>query len=171
MMNYVYTLIFIFIILYILCYFVFSSEISIFQTTLSEFDFDMLNQKMPIVFENAIQAGQMDVIYSSWFSSNFVNVVGGRGEPEKWHRNHHKYMIYLAKSDDSSILLLRPGSKIINYKNESDFFPDENENIVEIKLVENQFMIIPFKWYFFINGKGGEMTGIDDYVTKILNSF
>jgi hypothetical protein len=171
-MNYVYTLIVIFIILYILCYFVFSSEISIFQTTLSEFNFDMLNQKMPIVFENAIQEGQMGVIHSSWFSSNFVNMRGvDTVQPEKWHRNHHKYMIYLAKSDDSSILLSRPGSKIINYKNESDLFPDENENIIEIKLNENQFMIIPFKWYFFINEKGGEITAIDDYVTKILNSF
>jgi len=63
------------IIIYIYCYYIFPTEISILQTDIQNFNFNILSSRQPIVISNYIK-NPMEVI-NSWFNYNFISSMIG----------------------------------------------------------------------------------------------
>ena len=154
-MKYIYYLIIIFIIL-IICYFIYPSHISIHQTNLSQFTFDNLYLRQPIIIEDQI----VDVhnVISIWFYYNFVNLHIPFIKSQ-WYRTNYKYTI-IKTSKDTEIILSNPYTKIINNE------PHIDSNIISIKLKKNQLIIVPFKWYILSDiQNNSQIIGIHDIIT------
>ena len=159
-MIYVYATVIVFILAYIYCYFIYPSYISIIQTSLEDFDFNLLLKRQPIVIEDRIK----DIInvINSWFSPNIIQDI--QFDTKRiWNVNSHKYL-YVYTLIDSELLLFAPGNKV------TDDVPDSNESVIEIKLKANQSAIIPFRWYYSIkNIDDVKLYGIHDYITYALD--
>ena len=147
---------------YIYCYFIFPISVSILQTTLNDFDFNLLLQRQPLVIGDKII--NINDIIKLWFSPNIVNNhILNYTDNDMWLLNNYKYMLAYC-INDTELLLYQAGQKI--YNNE----PDINEPILAIKLTKYQCIIIPFKWYFNIkNNEDIQFIGIHDYVTSFIS--
>jgi hypothetical protein len=143
--------------IYAYCYFIFPSHISIIQTSLQEFDFNLLLNRQPIVIEDQIK--DVLTVISSWFSPNIIEDIQFDSK-RTWNLNFHKYL-YCYATDDTDILLYPPGNKVIND------IPDNREPILAIKLKKNQSLIIPFRWYYNAP-KNVKLYAIHDYMTYII---
>ena len=146
------------IIFYVYCYFVFPNNVSILQTSLQEFDFNLLLKRQPLVIEDCIK----DVIsvINSWFSPNIIQDIMFDTK-RIWNINSHKYLFVYAL-DDTEILLYAPGHKV------NDDNPDNSEPVIAIKLKASQSVIVPYRWYY--NTKNNvKLYGIHDYITYLID--
>jgi hypothetical protein len=142
------------LLLYSSFYFIFNDEITIYQSDIEHFDFNMLYNKQPIVIADSLQ-DPMQII-KSWFNLNIIDtrVINS----DIWIRNKYKYLIVY--SDDAEITLCNPKHKMINKT------PENTEQLITIKLKNKRLLIIPFKWYYNINGNV-VLYGVHDFITKI----
>lgn len=159
-MNY-YLIVFLIIIFYICCYFIFPSNMLILQTTINDFDFSSLYSKQPIVITDYLQ--EKEKLVYSWFNYNNIRQLYNEDNEENednWQHNNYKYLFINANTD----------TEVIIYK-ASVFFkiPDESDKIIAIKLEKDQSIIIPYKWKYYIKNKNDViMWGINDYITSFL---
>jgi hypothetical protein len=138
------------IIIYVYCYYVFPTEISILQTDLSNFNFNLLSSRQPIVISDFIQ-NPLEVI-NSWFNYNIIN--SNNDENNDWIHNNYKYLFINAYKD----------TEVIIYKAEiTKINPKAEDNIIIIKLQKNQSLILPFKWKYYSSNIN--KWGIDDLIT------
>jgi hypothetical protein len=138
------------IIIYVYCYYVFPTEISILQTDLSNFNFNLLSSRQPIVISDFIQ-NPLEVI-NSWFNYNIIN--SNNDENNDWIHNNYKYLFINAYKD----------TEVIIYKAEiTKMNPKAEDNIIIIKLQKNQSLILPFKWKYYSTNIN--KWGIDDLIT------
>ena len=157
----VYYCILLFIILlagYIYCYYIFPKSITILQTTLNDFDFNLLLQRQPLVIGDKII--NINEIINLWFSPNIIeNNNLNINDNNKWIINNYKYL-FIYSTNDTELLLYQAGQSFINNE------PNTKEPLVAIKLRTNQSIILPFKWYYNIKNKDNIKTiGIHDYIT------
>ena len=139
------------IIIYVYCYYIFPTEISILQTDLSNFNFNLLSSRQPIVISDFIQ-NPLEVI-NSWFNYNIIN-SNNENENNDWIHNNYKYLFINAYKD----------TEVIIYKAEiTKINPKAEDNIIIIKLQKNQSLILPFKWKYYSNNIN--KYGIDDLIT------
>ena len=139
------------IIIYVYCYYIFPTEISILQTDLSNFNFNLLSSRQPIVISDFIQ-NPLEVI-NSWFNYNIIN-SNNENENNDWIHNNYKYLFINAYKD----------TEVIIYKAEiTKINPKAEDNIIIIKLQKNQSLILPFKWKYYSNNIN--KWGIDDLIT------
>jgi len=154
-----YLILLIIIIFYICCYFIFPSNILILQTTITDFNFSLLHSRQPIVITDYLQ--EKEKLIHSWFNYNIIkDLYDNDNDNNDWQQNNYKYLFINANND----------TEIIIYK-ASVFFriPDENEQIIAIKLEKNQSIILPYKWRYYIKNKNDvQMWGINDYITSFL---
>jgi len=138
------------IIIYVYCYYIFPTEISILQTDLSNFNFNLLSSRQPIVISDFIQ-NPLEVI-NSWFNYNIIN--SNNDENNDWIHNNYKYLFINAYKD----------TEVIIYKAEiTKINPKAEDNIIIIKLQKNQSLILPFKWKYYSTNIN--KWGIDDLIT------
>lgn len=161
-MNIYLIIIVLMIFLYIYCYFIYPNYISILQTSLKEFEFNLLFKKQPLVIQDKLK----DVlsILQAWFSPNIINdTIFDKNK--LWNINKYKYL-YCYALEDTEILLYSPKNKVINDT------PNNDEPIIEIKLKKSQSLIIPYHWYYNIkNIDSIKLYGIHDYITYLINIF
>jgi len=157
-----YLIIFIIIILiYISFYFIYPKSITILQTTLNDFDFNLLLQKQPLVIGDKIK--NIDDIIKLWFTPNIIESYNLVDINNKWNKNNFKYL-FIYSINDTEILLYQAGQQFINN------IPNEKEPILAIKLKKYQSLIIPFKWHFQVQKNTDiEIIGIHDYITKLVS--
>jgi hypothetical protein len=149
------------IVAYIYCYFVFPDNITILQTSLNEFDFNLLLQRQPLVVEDSVK--DILTLLKSWFSSNIIRDVEFN-EKKMWNINYHKYIYLYSLSDNNEVLLYQAGNKVI------DDVPDNREPVLSINLKKYQGVIIPFRWYYNISNKNNsKIYGIHDYCTYLVD--
>ena len=148
------------LIIYMLCYYIFPKELTIYQSTLSDFNFNLLYNKQPIVINDKIV--DMNILLDSWFKQNFINkneIIN-----DKWIINNNKYLFIHSNDDDNEIF-------ITNAKFNNIIPPTSEEKIVNIKLHKNQSIIIPFKWKYYTEKNNYTVYGINDYITYFLAFF
>ncbi len=150
------------LIFYIYCYFINPTYISILQTSLKDFDFNMLLKKQPLVIEDKCK--NILSILQAWFSPNIIQDIEYNTK-RIWNINIHKYL-YCYALNDTEILLYPPKNKVINDT------PDSSEPVLAIKLKALQSVVIPYCWYYNIkNINQIKLYGIHDYITYLLVYF
>ena len=154
-MKIIFIIIFISILfLYTLCYYIFPTDISILQTTIEHFNFDLLSSRQPIVISDYLN--NPNEIINSWFKYNIIgdNNDNDDTNDEDWKHNNSKYLFINANEN----------TEIIIYKAErTKENPPEDGKIIIIKLEKNQSLILPFKWKYY--GNKIDKWKIDDYIT------
>lgn len=151
----------IFVLLYTYCYFIYPHHISIIQTNLRDFNFNMLLERQPLVIEDNVK--DIFTVLNSWFGYNFIQDVEFDNK-RIWNINFHKYL-YCYTTEDTEILLYKAGNKV------NDDIPDNTEPVLAIKLKQNQSIIIPYKWFYNIkNINTMKLYGIHDYVTYLIDA-
>ena len=143
------------LIIYSLCYYIFSDEIIILQVEKNKLNIDNLLSKKPIVI--------YDKIDKEFINNTFkYNLIYKYNSDIIWERTKYKYTILYAKNN-TNIFITNP-DKI------KDKIPDENDTIIDIKLNKNQSIILPFKWYYSLENKNNIIEyGIHDYITYLLS--
>jgi len=160
MSIYIWLIVIIVIILfiYVKSYYKYQTQISILQTTLPEFNFDMLREKQPLVISDQIVS--IDDIYKLWFTPNIV-IKRSLLASELWHKNISKYLVICAETE-GDVYLYPAGKPIIDNNH-----PDTNESLIAISLKPQQIVIVPFHWYYLINMKCN-ILDVHDYITYFL---
>jgi hypothetical protein len=149
---YIYLLIFL-LLIYTSFYYIFIDEISIYQVSINNFDFELLYKKQPIVISDTIS--DINYILANWFN---YNIIYNLNNNYIWQKNKYKYLFVQSISDNPvEIHLCNPSSKITNG------IPETDSNITSI-LLNNKSIIIPFNWNYYISGNTN-MYGIHDYIT------
>jgi hypothetical protein len=150
------------IIWYIGYYFRPPKHVAILQTSLAEFTLDLLIQRQPIVFSDAVADWRQ--LRTAWFAYHRVEEGEGAKEPStEWTRNRYKYLL-LQPHQDSEILLY-PAFKKLNKEGR----PPEDETLLAIKLKAHQIVVLPYRWFFYMpeTVPYGWM-GAHDYITRWL---
>jgi len=153
-----YSTIFIIIIIIYILYFIFPKNISINQTTIDKFNFDLLYEKQPLILSDHLV--DIHSIISLWFKYNFIYHT--HTNTSNWILNNFKYtIIYNSNSNiNSEIHICNPYTNF-DFNNS----PYKNSNIVSITLSNNQFMILPYKWNYYIQDNFILTYNIHDFFT------
>ena len=134
-------LIIIFIIFLYSLYFYHPKNIQINQTTITNFKFSFLYEKLPIIILDTTP--NIDNIINKWFKHNFISQTNNIHTNNLWLKNNSKYkIIYTLKEQE--IHISNPYTLFINN------IPSADSKIISIKLKDNQFFILPYKWNFFV---------------------
>ena len=139
------------IIIYSICYYIFPTEVSIFQTDIDKFDINVLSSRQPIVISDYLQ--NPEEIINSWFKYNIINFNDDNNNDD-WKHNNHKYL-FINALNDTEIIIYKAQITKIN--------PTSEDKIIIIKLKQNQSLILPFKWKYY--GSNINIWNIDDLIT------
>lgn len=137
-----YKILTIFIILaIIIIYHIHPNTIVINQTTIAKFNFNLLYQKNPIIISD--HTPDLTIILNSWFNYNFISIQP-LSTINTWKTNNSKYIL-IHNNNDSNIELhiCNPNSKLENN------IPTQNTKIITVNLSSHQFIILPYKWYYY----------------------
>jgi hypothetical protein len=146
------------IIIYTICYYIFPTEVSIFQTDIDKFDINVLSSRQPIVISDYLQ--NPEEIINSWFKYNFIDFDDNNENNNEnnnnndWKHNNHKYL-FINAFKDTEIIIYKAQITKIN--------PTPEDKIIIIKLKEKQSLILPFKWKYF--GNNINIWNINDIIT------
>lgn len=153
-------IIIIIILIYISCYFIFPPSVQILQTTITDFNFATLYTRQPIVISDYLQ--EKEELVNSWFKFNFIKDLNeDKKNYNDWVYNRYKYLFINANKN----------TEIIIYKASiSSKPPNEDNQIIAIKLEKNQSLILPYRWKFFIdNNEDIQLWGINDLITSFVS--
>lgn len=153
-------IIIIIILIYICCYFIFPPSVQILQTTITDFNFATLYTRQPIVISDYLQ--EKEELVNSWFKFNFIKDLNeDKKNYNDWVYNRYKYLFINANKN----------TEIIIYKASiSSKPPNEDNQIIAIKLEKNQSLILPYRWKFFIdNNEDIQLWGINDLITSFVS--
>ena len=139
------------IIIYTICYYIFPTEVSIYQTDIDKFDITVLSSRQPIVISDYLQ--NPEEIINSWFKYNIIN-FDVNDNVNDWKHNNHKYL-FINAFEDTEIIIYKAQITKIN--------PTPEDKIIIIKLKQNQSLILPFKWKYY--GTNINIWNIDDIIT------
>jgi hypothetical protein len=146
------------IVIYAICYYIFPKDISILQTDITNFNFNLLSSRQPIVITDYIQ--NPPEIINSWFNYNIINSNLNDNKDlndddnNDWIHNNYKYL-FINANEDTEVIIYKAEITKIN--------PTPEDKIIIIKLQKNQSLILPFKWKYYSNNIN--KWGIDDLIT------
>ena len=134
-----------------------TNTITINQTTINKFDFYLLYQKNPLIISD--HTPDLTIILDSWFKYNYISKIQ---LTNNWKLNNSKYLLLHNNSDtDIEIHICNPNTKIENN------IPTQNTKIITVNLSSHQFIILPYKWYYY-NDNYINVFNINDLYTSIL---
>jgi hypothetical protein len=155
--NSIYYILIIFIIIYICCYFIFPPTIQILQTNITDFNFNLLYLRQPIVIPDYLE--DTEKLINSWFNYNIINYDNDDNNNDDWKFNKNKYL-FINAIEDTEIIIYKASIYSI--------IPDENDRIIAIKLEKKQSLILPYKWKYYIKRNNVNIWKIDDIITYFL---
>ena len=112
------------------------------QTSLSQFQFDMVLQKQLLVIDD--KHTDIQVLRDAWFNMCMkvdFELVGS----ESWHFNRYKYLI-LQATKDGEVLFFPAKNKNLD----ENGIPLSGENIIAIQVSHGQMIIVPLHWRYMI---------------------
>lgn len=143
---------------YVMYYYRHPKELSVLQTTLADFNFDMLFEKQPIVITDLVQ--DINVVLQAWFAhSRKVNLEVSA--ETRWYRNAHKYLLIQARAD-GELYVVSAARKLA-----ADGAPAEDETLLAVKMREGQLVLLPFRT-LFASTAPVYAVGVDDWITRWL---
>lgn len=145
--------------IYLSYYYRYPKKVSILQSSLNRFDLTLLQEKQPIVIEDAIK--DMNDIKKAWFKWNYTR-QWSEIVPEKWIKNNYKYLM-IHPEEECEVFLYPPTQPWIQNA------PDPDKTVIIIKLKPHQLIIVPYHWKWMIETKKQiNFLGIHDAITLIL---
>ena len=151
------------VVLYVWSYYQHPKQVSILQTAATDFTFDMLREKQPIVIDDRIVS--LRDLQQKWFSPNIVTDFRLE-HSDIWHKNTYKYGVFHAEQE-GDIYLYPVGKKMVS---EGDVrVPDPQENLLAVHLLPGQILIVPRGWYYNLFAPMTcHVLAVHDYVTYML---
>ena len=149
---------------YVSYYYCYPPEVSVVQTSLENFSFQIFMEKQPIVVQDKIQ--DISEVRKAWFGANitFNDVLKNNelnGAPD-WVRNRYKFLV-LQPTEDTEIVLYPPHLKMI------DGAPDPDEHLLAMRIRALQTLILPIHWrYHIAKNSAVKSIGVHDFVTPFL---
>ena len=159
---YIYVFICILCAIYVYSYYRYPTNISILQTSLAQFKFDMVTQRLPVVIHD--NENTLRLIHEAWFNFNISTRynLSGSNNP-MWHKNRYKYILIEAKQDGE--ILLYPACKKLTKENT----PEPEEGVIAIQASKGQVVILPFKWLYLVpEGMNITCIGLHDLITYFM---
>lgn len=157
MSRYLIFLLILLIIYIFVTYFVYPhNTIRINQANIENFQFQLLYEKHPIIIQN--HNPHHSEIVQKLFSQNFIS--NNIFNENTWYKNKHKYLIIYCQ-ENKQVNICNPDTIL------SQNIPCEGTNIISINLQPTQFIILPYKWYVFVDSQN--FIGIHDYFTYLVN--
>lgn len=156
---------FILVVVYISYYYKYPPSITILQTTLANFYFDMLREKQPIVIEDRI-VNTSDMI-ATWFKHNSTSQFDLQTSDSvnpTWIRNNYKYT--LIHSREPCEVLIASAKDVPK----DNVLPD-TATIVALRLSANQSVLIPYHMHYAVIHTEKTIVkcvGVHDWITKII---
>jgi hypothetical protein len=139
---------------------------NILQTTLRNFNFDMLREKQPIVIQDHVAT--LTSLSDMWFKYNTIasfDLSASLVENPHWIRNAYKFLVIQPKNDCELLIASardRPDANNIM---------SEDAAIVAIQMTAGRVFIVPLHMHYAIvcNGSGScQCIGVHDILTRIL---
>jgi hypothetical protein len=144
---------------YVMYYYKVPATLTILQTTLQDFHFDMLREKQPIVLQDRV--ADIDHLRRLWFKWNFTTPFKLTPNADlTWIRNKYKYLI-LQADEDCEVFLASASERM-----EDGTMPD-SATLVAVQLAAKQCVIVPFRMYYAVS-KQNSAIGVHDLVTQLL---
>lgn len=154
------------LVVYISYYYRYPTKITILQTSLSNFYFDMLREKQPIVVQDRLV--DISGLVNVWFKQNTVELfqlAASDINNPVWIRNNYKFTVIHCKN--TCEILLAPARDV---PDKNGVMP-ETVTLVAIRLSPDQSVIIPYHMHYAIIQKENVTVtclGIHDIMTRIL---
>lgn len=148
--------------IYIYSYYKYPAKTQIIQTTMRNFNYDILLQKQPVIIDSADV--NLDDLRRRWFYLNIVNRATVAPSQE-WHDNKYKYTVMQA--NDKGEILLYPASKKMS-SDGSASVPDPNESLLAIQISKGQLIILPFHWKYLVPDITVDCLVVNDLVSYFL---
>jgi hypothetical protein len=150
------------IIIYISSYYRYPQTTSILQTSVPQYNHDILLQKQLLVIDDVL--ANIDIVKEAWFSTNLITNFSMTGS-ETWNINRYKYMCMYAMTNGE--LFYFPASK--NKHVGPDGAPLDNETVISINISAGQVVIVPRHYRYLIpENMNVQCLGIHDYVSYLL---
>ncbi len=152
------------IVLYIYSYYQIPKNLTVLQASLSQFHFDMLREKQPIVIHDRLPT--MDTLESYWFSANRTQSLTYTKEQHGyWQKNRYKYMV-LHPQQDCEIMVVLGNAQLAD---DGTPHPDTSTPVV-LKMQAHQVVILPYRSYWMMATPCEYIhtLGVHDYVTYLL---
>jgi hypothetical protein len=148
------------VVLYVLTYFMQPKNVSILQTSVQNFKFDMLREKQPIVIDDRVVS--LNELAKLWFKPNIV--TNFRLEhSDLWHKNKYKYVVLQAEQE-GDIYMYPAGKKVVQG------LPDTEETLLAVHLLPGQIVIVPYRWWYHVPDRMVVSSlGVHDYITNLMS--
>lgn len=159
-------LILIMLTVYVSYYYRYPKKVTILQTTLDNFYFDMLREKQPIVIQDRLI--DVSILGNVWFKQNSVTqfqLATSDSNNPVWIRNRYKFTVIHCK--DACEVLVASASDVPDKNN----VMPETATLVALRLSPDQSVIIPYHMHYAITQKESKIVtclGVHDIVTRIL---
>lgn len=159
------------VIVFLICFYVYDyyripADLTVLQSTLNNFQFELLREKQPIVIQDRVPT--LDMIHNLWFRHNKTTHLSLSSSPI-WSRNRYKYMVMQAQQPCDIMITLG------NVTLTEDGSPDpELVTPVAIRLQSNQFVVLPYRSYWIASPTEGsqichfDTLGVHDYISFLL---
>lgn len=131
-----------FLIIYIKFYITPNPNIQLIQPTLGQVTQSHLFEKLPLVIAERVV--DINDLLTTLFKYMYISKTISDANNTKWLQNRHRYLVVQATSN-SIIKIVHP-HKVINISKEQYI------DAVAIKLEKYQVLIIPYKWWYRIEG-------------------
>lgn len=128
-------------------------SLTILQSTIDKVDFEMLNNKIPIIITDRVVNIQ-DVFTTIFnYQYTFINQIN---KSKSWEQNSSKFMI-ASPDTNQTIKIAHPKSNLRDGKYE----------YVDIVLQKNQILILPYGWWILTNNY--PLFVLDDVFSKMIS--
>jgi hypothetical protein len=144
------------VVFYVSWYYRYPKEVSILQTSLEDFSFDMLRLKQPLVIHDRV--ADVERLVGMWFPHNIVRQGSAVGPA--WQRNRYKYMVMQGGAEPCDVYLYGAALPM-----GSDGAPDPEHALIAIHLEPLQILVVPRGMRYMCPEKQVAVFGIHDLVT------
>lgn len=128
-------------------------SISILQSSVEKIDYDLLNQRLPVILTTQIVNIQevFDTIFKYQYS-----FIKSFTESNEWVQNKSKHMV------------IKPNNDVVVYvSHPKSHMKSGNYEYIHIILKQDQLLVLPYKWW--VQFENCQTFQLDDVMSKIIS--
>lgn len=148
------------VLVYCSYYYKYPEDLTVLQTSLTDFQFDMLRAKQPIVIHDRVADAQQ--VRKAWFPYNIVKTTDVLAF-DAWTSNRYKYLMIQPTAQATDVYLYGAREPL-----DSEGLPDAEKSLLAIHLEPKQLLILPRGMRYMIEKQEFIAYGIHDWVSMWL---